>query len=217
MALTGAGAGRLLKTVVRVPTVGEWLEEWLAGKKGLRAATVRSYESHIRLYLVPRIGHVPLDRLRVADVASVFDYIDHLNGAVTQTRVGVAPGLREAVKGRRLVGPASCQRIRAPLRSAISAYMRQHPGVLPANVAALVELPPGPRPKGLVWTGERVRAWQQDFEARLAAARAVGGRVDPVGIWVSVPRPSPVMVWAPEQTAVFLKAARRHRLTPCGG
>jgi hypothetical protein len=90
--------------------------------------------------------------------------------------------------------------------------MRQHPGVLPGNVAALAELPPGPRPRALVWTGERVRSWQLDFEARLAAARKAGGRVDPVGIWVSVPRPSPVMVWTPEQTAVFLQAAGRHRL-----
>jgi hypothetical protein len=65
--------------------------------------------------------------------------------------------------------------------------MRQHPGVLPVNVAALVELAPGPRPKGLVWTGERVRSWQLNFEARLAAARAAGGRVDPVSIWVSAP------------------------------
>lgn len=194
------------------PTVGEWLEEWLVGKKGLRAATVRSYASHIRLYYRQRIGDIPLDRLRVTDVASVFDYIDDLNAAVTAACASGDPGLREAVKGRRLVGPASCQRIRATLRSAIGAYMRQHPGVLPANVAALAELPPGPRPKGLVWTGERVRSWQQDFEARLAAARAAGGRVDPVRIWVSVPRPCPVMVWTPAQTAVFLQAARRHRL-----
>jgi integrase len=206
------GTGKLLAAGMRPPTVGEWLQEWLAAKKKLRAATVRSYESHMRLYLVPRIGHIPLDRLRVADVACVFDYIDDLNDAVTAARASGDPVLRQAVKGRRLVGPASCQRIRATLRSAIGAYMRQHPGVLPANVAALVELAPGPRPKGLVWTGERVRSWQLDFEVRLAAARAAGGRVDPVGIWVSAPRPSPVMVWTPEQTAVFLKAAGRHRL-----
>jgi integrase len=160
----------------------------------------------------PCVGHIPLDRLRVADVASVFDYIGGLNEAVTAASASADPERRKAVKGRRLVGPASCQRVRATLRSAIGAYMRQHPGALPANVAALAELPPGPRPKGLVWTGERVRAWQRDFEARLAAAREAGGRVDPVGIWVSAPRPSPVMVWTPEQTAVFLKAAGRHRL-----
>ena len=36
---------------VRPPTVGEWLEEWLAAKKKLRPGTVRSYAGHIRLYL----------------------------------------------------------------------------------------------------------------------------------------------------------------------
>ena len=206
------GTGKPSGTGVRPPAVGAWLEEWLAAKKRLRPGTVRSYEGHIRLYLAPCIGHVPLDWLRVTDVATVFDYIDDLNDEVTAARATSAPALREAVKGRRLVGPATCQRVRATLRSAIGAYMRQHPGVLPANVAALVELPPGSRPRGLVWTGERVRAWQRDFEALLAAARAAGGRVDPVGIWVSAPRPSPVMVWTPEQTAVFLEAAGRHRL-----
>ena len=54
---------------VRPPTVGEWLEEWLAAKKKLRPGTVRSYGGHIRLYLKPHLGHIPLDRLRVTDVA----------------------------------------------------------------------------------------------------------------------------------------------------
>ena len=195
----------------RVPTVGEWLAEWLDGKKGLRAGTVRSYESHIRLYLAPCIGSIPLDRLRVADVESVFGYIEGLN-VPWPGRGPAATALLEAVRGRCPVGAASCQRIRATLRSAIGSYMRQHPGALPANVAALVELPPGPRPKALVWTHERVRAWQRDFDARLAAARAAGGRVNPVYLWVATPRPSPVMVWTPAQTAVFLQAAGRHRL-----
>ena len=82
------------------------------------------------------------------------------------------------------------------------------------NVAALIELPAGGRPKPLVWTDERVQAWQNDFEARLAAARARagGGRVSPLDIWISTPRPSPVMVWTPAHTQVFLAAAARHRL-----
>lgn len=65
-----------------------------------------------------------------------------------------------------------------------------------------------------MWTEERVRAWQQDFENKLAAARAAaaGRRVDPLQVWLSTPRPSPVMVWTPAQTQVFLDRARRHRL-----
>jgi len=199
---------------VRPPTVGEWLEEWLAAKKNLRRGTVRSYASHIRLYFQPHIGHISIDRLRVTDVASVFEAIDERNDAITEARASGDPAREAGAKGRRVVGPATQQRIRATLRSAITTYMRQHQGMLPANVASLLELPSGDRPKPLVWTGERVRAWQKDFEARLADARqrAGGGRVSQLDIWVSTPRPSPVMVWTPEQTQVFLARAARDRL-----
>jgi integrase len=192
--------------------VGEWLDGWLAAKKGLRPGTVRSYAGHIRLYLKPHLGHIGIDKLRVTHIASIFDHIEELNDAITEARASGDPARRAAVKGRRRIGPATCQRIRATARSAISTYMKQHPGILPANVASLVELPPGTRPKALVWTEERGRAWQRDFDAALAAARASGGRVSPVDIWNATPRPSPVMVWTPAQTMVFLGAARRHRL-----
>jgi integrase len=212
--------GRVRKAVsgghdpaARPPATGEWLEEWLAAKKK-RPGTIRSYAGHIRLYYQSCIGAVPLDRLRVADVASVFEAIEELNEAISCARASGDPALRAAVKGRRLVGPATQQRIRATLRSAINSYIKQHPGMLLANVAALVELLPGDRPKPVVWTGERVAAWQKDFDTRLAAARAAagGGRVSPVDIWISTPRPSPVMVWTPEQTQVFLAYAARDRL-----
>jgi integrase len=199
---------------VRPPTIGEWLEEWLAAKKKLRPGTVRSYASHIRLYYQPHIGHISIDRLRVTDVASVFEAIAELNEAITEARTSGDPARRSAVKGRRLVGPATQQRIRATLRSAISTYIKQHQGMLAANVASLLELPRGDRPKPLVWTDERARAWHKDFDKRLADARAAanGRRVNPLDIWVATPRPSPVMVWTPAQTQVFLARAARHRL-----
>jgi integrase len=199
---------------VRPPALGEWLEQWLAAKKKLRAGTVRSYASHIRLYYQPHIGYISIDRLRVSDVASVFEAIEELNEAIADARASGNPARRAGVKGRRLVGPATQQRIRATLRSALGTYMKQHQGILLGNVASLLELPAGDRPKPLVWTDERVRAWQKDFEARLADARerASGGRVSPLDIWVSTPRPSPVMVWTPAQTQVFLTRAARHRL-----
>ena len=90
---------------VRPPTVGEWLEEWLAAKKNLRPGTARGYASHIRLYYQPHIGHISIDRLRVTDVASVFEAIDELNEAITDARTSGDPARRAEVKGRRLVGP----------------------------------------------------------------------------------------------------------------
>jgi hypothetical protein len=160
------------------PLTGEWLEEWLAAAKCLRPGTVRSYAAHIRLYYQPHIGHIRIDRLRVADVASVFDAIDEINDAVTEARASGDAPLPVTVRGRRVVGAATRQRIRATLRSAITTYMKQHPGVLEINPAALVDLPPGRRPRPLVWTAERTRAWQAEFDARLTEARARGGRVD---------------------------------------
>jgi len=199
----------------RPPTVGEWLDQqWLPGKKKLRKGTVRSYAAHVRLYYVPNIGDISVDRLRVTDVASVFEAIDEQNDLITEARASDDAAVRASVRNLRIISAETKQRIRATLRSALTTYMKQQPGVLTFNAAALVELPSGTRPKPLVWTEERTREWQQDFQDRLAEARlqACGRRVDPVAVWVSVPRPSPVMVWTLAQVKVFLTHARKHRL-----
>jgi integrase len=50
----------------RAPTVGEWLDHWLdniAARK-VRARTLESYRSTVRLHLRPGIGHHRLDRLQ---------------------------------------------------------------------------------------------------------------------------------------------------------
>ncbi len=84
---------------VRPPTVGEWLTEWLAAKKNLRAGTVRGYATHIRLYYQPHIGRIRIDRLRVTDVASVFEAIRELNEAITEARSSRDATRRAGVKG----------------------------------------------------------------------------------------------------------------------
>ncbi|MER7432571.1 hypothetical protein [Nonomuraea rubra] len=55
----GAGAGC---------TVGEWLARWLATKDALRPSTRQGYATHIRLYLVPRLGRMLLHQLTSRDV-----------------------------------------------------------------------------------------------------------------------------------------------------
>jgi len=53
-----------------VLTVGQWLTRWLASRAHLRASTLRAYESHVRLYLLPHLGGIPLADLQADDVAA---------------------------------------------------------------------------------------------------------------------------------------------------
>src|SRR3954447_17703799 len=56
----------MVEAAGKAPTVGDWLEHWLeniAARK-VRARTLESYRSTIRLHLRPGIGHHRLDRLQ---------------------------------------------------------------------------------------------------------------------------------------------------------
>ncbi|WP_344944090.1 tyrosine-type recombinase/integrase [Sphaerisporangium flaviroseum] len=125
----------------------------------------------------------------------------------------LAAFLRAGVRGRRPVSPATMHRIRATLRHALNLAIKQE-RLIDFNPAAVIELPDAVRPKALVWTAERVRHWQGEHARHLATVkgRAAGKRINVVDTWIGAPRPSPVMVWTPEQTGRFLAAAATHRL-----
>ncbi|MET8063858.1 tyrosine-type recombinase/integrase [Micromonospora sp. NPDC005313] len=178
-------------------TVGEFLDTWLAGRK-IRASTINRYGRDIRLHLKPRIGDIRLDRLRVSHLSEMFNAIVERNIEIEEAnalrRAAVEElktlrgrerrrAARAALAGmppfRRPVGPTTRRHIRATLRAALNDAITQE--LITFNPAAHVELDPVNRPKGLVWTDERVAQW-----------RATGER------------PSPVMVWTTEQTAAFL-------------
>lgn len=112
-------------------TTGQWLTSWLDSRAGLRASTVRAYESHVRLYLQPHLGGVPLAELSAGDVAGMFASI---------ARRPVLPG--------RPLSAGSVSRLRATLRTALSAAARA--GLVERNAARDVELPAGRRPHPLV-------------------------------------------------------------------
>jgi integrase len=200
-------------------SVGEWLEEFLRRKRSIEPTTRRSYESHIRLYLIPYLGDLRLDRLRVSDIAGMFDAIEEFNDIIATERASGDRARVRAVLYRRPVGPTTMHRIRATLRHALNMAIKQD-RLLDFNPAAVVELAPASRTKPLVWTEERVAQWQLDHATHLSLLRrareAKGGkegkRVDPVVAYIGAPRPSPVMVWTPEQTQQFLAHARKDRL-----
>ncbi len=196
-------------------TVAEWLEVFLANKKKeRRTTTTNGYESHIRVHLVPRLGHRRLERLNVGHVQAMFDAIADQNEVIEAENVArreqlarckpSAVGrpnrrerkhlteerakLAEMPPFRRTTGAATRQRIRATLRSALTEAIGQ--GLIADNAAARkLHIGDGKRPKGVLWTEERVQRWQETGEV-----------------------PSPVMVWPPELTGLFLDAAADHPL-----
>ncbi|MEV4800752.1 site-specific integrase, partial [Nonomuraea sp. NPDC049421] len=136
-------------------TVAEWMEEFLKRKRAIEPTTKRTYESHVRLYLNPYLGDIRLDRLRVSDIAGMFDAIEEFNEIIATERVSGDPARVTAVRYRRPVGPTTMHRIRATLRHALNIAIRQD-RLLDFNPAAVVELAPAVRPKPVIWTQEKV-------------------------------------------------------------
>lgn len=87
-------------------TVSSYLEDWLAGARTtIRPRTFQSYESTIRVHLVPRIGGIPLSRLRPQDVQRMES--EMLAGGLSAKTVRNTHGvlhraLERAVKWRQL-------------------------------------------------------------------------------------------------------------------
>jgi len=121
-------------------TTGAWLQEWLTSRQSLRATTRRSYESHVRLYILPALGRIPLDELSLGDVQGMFDAI-----------------IDSHAKAGRPIAISTLVRARATLLAALKAAMRR--GLITCNAAALVELPAHPRHFPAVWTSDRVQLW----------------------------------------------------------
>lgn len=152
-------------------TTGQWLGHWLATRLRPRPATLRSYHQHICQHLIPHLGRIVLRELSLDDVQTTFAIL-----ARTPTRYG------------RPRTAATLHRIRATLRVALNAAIRR--GLIEANPARYLELPPASRPKAVVWTPARVAHW-----------RATGDRPT-------------VAVWTAYQSAQFLHHIRHHRLYP---
>ncbi|SDC73482.1 site-specific integrase [Actinokineospora iranica] len=128
-------------------TVSEWLDRWTSQEAGThRKATDISYESHIRLYLKPKVGDVRIDRLTVGQVKEMFNKICDDNDAIEANNADRRSLLSQAKQARsraekrrlraaaaelppfrRTAGPSSRRRIQATLRG--RAQRRDHRAV----------------------------------------------------------------------------------------
>jgi hypothetical protein len=107
-------------------TVARWLRYWLTTRTSIRPSTLRSYSEHVEKHLTPYLGRIRLGELTGRDVAAMFAALSTIN-----SRYG------------RPLSPSTLHRIRATLRSALNAAIRD--GLLRDNPARLVELPAPPR------------------------------------------------------------------------
>jgi integrase len=153
-------------------TTREWLETWLAGKRRTRrASAVRSYEMHVRVWIVPAIGHLPLERLSAAHVEEVFARIERFNAEIERQRaegralIQIEGDLRAQP---RITGSSTRRRIYATLRAALNDAVRKRQ--LAWNPCQGVELDPeDPAPR---------QRWTPAEAARFISATAT----DPLGL-----------------------------------
>jgi integrase len=190
-------------------TLGEWLDVWLAQREAKfrqgqgRRATVVSYESHVRLYLKPKIGHLRRDRVNVGDLIELFNSIEDDNEAIRanntdrrallietkatsnrQAKQKIQERLAALPPFRRPVELSSQARILATLRVSLNdAIAQQRLTFNPAEHYSVG----AKKPKPIIWTPERVERWRET------------GR-----------RPGPVMVWTPQQAGRFLDHVAEH-------
>ena len=57
------------------PTVREFLTAWVVGKQSLRPSTRLSYGIHVRRYLVPYLGDLPLRGLRALHIERMYHHL----------------------------------------------------------------------------------------------------------------------------------------------
>jgi Phage integrase, N-terminal SAM-like domain len=142
-----------------VATVRDWLYSWLASILGkVRQTTRQSYHSHVREYLSPGIGRIPLAELTTGQVQALFDALSMRLNRYAEP-----------------LTPATLQRIRATLRRALNMAVRER--ILAVNPALALVLPSSHRPRPTVWSKTRVTGLRAADPATRPTPRRRRGRV----------------------------------------
>lgn len=148
----------------RVPTVGEWLATWVAEEvePNLAPATAVNYAMFVRLYIVPVLGLIRLDRLSVQDVQRWLNALRSQCQCCAQGKDEARPERlqRCCAKGRccgSTLSPRSVADVRAALRSGLSSAITRE--LVTRNPAALAKLPSSRKRRRKASTSEQARAF----------------------------------------------------------
>ncbi len=167
-------------------TTAQYLATWLARRRGLSEKTMRGYDDHLRLYLIPHLGDIPIQQLDTRHVEAMFAALERRNAEIRKARTHSDPAVRATVKGIRPLSAASLQRLRATLRKALNDAVHKAK-IREGNPAVGIELASGKPPKPRIWTAKAVARWK-----------------------VTGARPGPVMVWPPALAGAFLDYTEAH-------
>jgi integrase len=129
-----ARTGRTPRSPRGGETTGEFLARWIEGQKPpiLRASTWRSYETKVRLYMLPHIGSIPLTKLTP-------DHIQALQASLL--RLPLEARVPSAKGARTVLSPTTVRDVRMILSRALDRAVLEHK--LDANpaTATLVDRP----------------------------------------------------------------------------
>lgn len=126
-------------------TVGQYLEQWLAGLSSPRASTKRAYEVIVRVHLSPVLGDVPLQQLTRAQVKALYEQL-----RTSDRAKGRAKGRRAAP-----LSPKSIHNVHLCLRKAFGDAIDD--GLLRANPAERAHKLSTDRPEMKTWSAAEVR------------------------------------------------------------
>ncbi len=84
--------------VVTDITLDVFLPEWIAAKTDIAPSTIRSYAGQIRNYVLPHLGHLRLDELRVAHVVEMLADVPGADATRQRVRASLRAALNDAVR-----------------------------------------------------------------------------------------------------------------------
>jgi integrase len=144
-------------------TVGEWLDQWIAGHVvELKPSTADSYRANIARYLKPAIGHERLQGLSTGRLSVVFREMYEGGG-----------------KGGKPLSPRTVEFARAVLRRALQDALHEH--VISVNPVVGTKRPRVTKPKHQTWTAAQLHTYLehtagQQHGTMYALAAATGMR-----------------------------------------
>ncbi|MEU6074911.1 site-specific integrase [Micromonospora sp. NPDC047074] len=154
----------------RVPILRDYLTYWHREvvRPNLAPLTCATYETILRLYVIPGLGGKRLDRLQVRDVQTWINEVARTCQCCAQGKDARRPVARRrcCALGRCCVDTPSARTvkdIRGVLRSALNHAATEE--LVTRNAAALVKLPPVRRRRGRAWSSDEARRFLESARA----------------------------------------------------